>query len=330
MSEALVNNIIETWRPRIEEELDAAFPAEHHQDLNRAIRYHLDTGGKRLRPAMCLLTCEQLGGDPEKALPFAVSAEILHNMFLVHDDVEDGDTVRRDRPAVWVKFGLGNAVNCGDYMLARAYRLLLDAYGRAAFGGRLLELFTETLERTIEGQAMDINLRGPENLSVEEYLRITELKTGFYLGFTMTGGAIIAEAPGDTQAKLARLGRLLGPAFQIRDDIIDLTEGKGRGGMIGCDIREGKPSILFAAALAHCTLEEQAELVCIMRKPREETTVDDVRRAIDIFKKYDAIGFAQRYADDMIDRALGIIDGIPFRDPEKFRAFFHHLSRRNA
>ncbi|RKY23114.1 MAG: hypothetical protein DRP79_09725 [Planctomycetota bacterium] len=327
MSEALVNKITERWRPRIEEELDAAFPAEQHPHLNNAIRYHLATGGKRIRPVMCLLTCEQLGGEAERAVPFAVAAEILHNMFLLHDDVEDGDTVRRDRPTVWAEYGVANAVNCGDYMLARAYRVLADAYpGNAS----VFDLFTETLERTIEGQALDINLRGPEHLSIEEYVRITELKTGYYLGFTMTGGAIIAGAARDVRSNLARLGRLLGPAFQIRDDIIDLTEGKGRGGMLGCDIREGKPSMLLASALAHCTLEEQSRLVGIMRKPREETTKDDVEWVIDLFNKYDALGFAQRYADDLIDQALHITDHVPFKDPEVIRSFFRHLSRRKA
>ena len=330
MSEALVNKITEKWRPRIEKELDAAFPAESHPCLNNAIRYHLATGGKRIRPVMCLLTCEQLGGEAEHALPFAVAAEILHNMFLLHDDVEDGDTVRRDRPAVWVEYGVANAVNCGDYMLARAYRILLNAYGNSPAAQPLTDLFTETLERTIEGQALDINLRGPEHLSTEEYIRISELKTGYYLGFTMTGGAIIAGAARDVQDKLAHLGRLLGPAFQIRDDIIDLTEGKGRGGMIGCDIREGKPSMLLASALAHCGMDEQSRLIAIMQKPREETTREEVDWVINLFNKYDALGFAQRYADDLIDKALDIIDDIPFREPDTIRSFFHYLSRRKA
>jgi geranylgeranyl pyrophosphate synthase len=330
MSETLVSQITEKWRGRIESALDAAFPAAGLSYLNEAIRYHLAAGGKRIRPVLTLLTCEQLGGDPERALPFAIAVEILHNMFLLHDDVADGDTVRRDRPAVWVKWGVGNAVNCGDYMLARAYRVLVDAYAASALAAPVLDLFTFVLERTIEGQALDINLRAAENLAVDEYVRMVELKTGYYLGFTMTGGAIIARAPKDVQEKLSRLGRLLGPAFQIRDDIIDLTEGKGRGGEIGCDIREGKPSILLAAALPRCNAAEKAEVIRIMRKPREETTADDVERVIGIFKKYDALGFAQKFADGLVAQALGIIDEIPFREPETFRSFARFISARKT
>jgi geranylgeranyl pyrophosphate synthase len=328
MTDTLVNQITKKWRGRIECELDAVFPADRNHHLNCAIRYHLATGGKRIRPVLALLTCEQLGGDPERALPFAVSAEILHNMFLLHDDIEDGDRVRRDKATVWVEYGVGNAVNCGDYMLARAYRVLIDAYARTPLGAPLIDLFTFVLERTIEGQALDINTRGSENLTVDEYLNMVELKTGHYLGFTMTGGAIIAQATQEVRDRLARVGRLLGPAFQIRDDIIDLTEGKGRGGEIGCDIREGKPSMLLAAALPHCNAGEKAELVGILRKPREQTTEEDVRRAIGIFKKYNAIGFAQKFADDLVAQALRIVDQIPFKEPETFRSFARFISAR--
>lgn len=328
MTETLVNQITEQWRGRIEQALDAAFPAEAQPHLNHAIRYHLAAGGKRIRPVLALLTCGQLGGEPEAAFPFAVSAEILHNMFLLHDDVADGDRVRRDKPAVWVKYGMGNAVNCGDYMLARAYRILLDAYLNTPFAAPILDLFTFVLERTIEGQALDINLRGADNLTVENYVRMVELKTGHYLGFTMTGGAIIARAPKDVQDKLAQLGRLLGPAFQIRDDLIDLTEGKGRGGEIGCDIREGKPSMLLAAALERCEAGEKAEVLRVLRKPREETTTRDVRRVIGIFKKCGALDFAQEFADGLVDKALRMIDDIKFKEPETFRAFARFISAR--
>lgn len=329
MSDTLVNQITEKWRGLIQTELEAAFPAGSQPHLNAAILYHLGAGGKRMRPVLTLLTCEQLGGEPSRALPFAVAVEILHNMFLMHDDIADGDLVRRDQTTVWVKYGLGNAVNCGDYMLARAYRLLLDAYANTEFAAPLLELFTFVLERTIEGQALDINMRAPETLAVEQYMRMAELKTGHYLGFTMTGGAIIARAPRTVMTKLEMLGRLLGPAFQIRDDIIDLTEGKGRAGEIGCDIREGKPSMLLAEALPRCEPSEKTEIIRILKKSRETTSTADVQRVIGILNKHDAIARAQKFADDLVGRALAIIDEIPFKEPEVFRSFARFISERN-
>ena len=109
---------------RIDPVLEELLPRRPDDLLAEAIWYHLETGGKRIRPAICLLTCEQLGGDPSEALYFAAAVEILHNMFLIHDDVEDRDTVRRDREAVWVRYGLANAVNVGDYLIGLGYQLL--------------------------------------------------------------------------------------------------------------------------------------------------------------------------------------------------------------
>ena len=128
MSNDHVTELTQKWVPQIEAALTAAFPADRHPHLNPAVAYHLATGGKRLRPVLCLATCEQLGGDPSEALTFAAAAEIMHNMFLVHDDLEDGDEVRRDQPTLWKKFGAANAVNCGDYMIGRAFRMMLDTY----------------------------------------------------------------------------------------------------------------------------------------------------------------------------------------------------------
>ncbi len=328
MAKDYVFELTERWVERVEDILRRAFPMEQQPYLNPAITYHLGTGGKRIRPVLCLAACEQLGGDPEEALPLAAATEILHNMFLVHDDVEDGDTVRRDQPTLWAKYGMANAVNCGDYMLGRACRLLLDAYRTRPFCVRLLDLFTGTLERTIEGQALDMNMRGAEDFSVEEYMEIIRLKTGYYLGFAIVGAAVIAGAPAESERRLAELGLLLGPAFQIRDDVLDLTEGKGRGGMIGSDIREGKPSILYAAALPHCDFEEQAELVAIMRKPREDTTSEDADRVLNIYKKYDITGFALRFANQLIEPAMEIIETAGFKNPEVMKAFARYMIGR--
>ena len=103
-------------------------------NLHDAISYHMGTGGKRLRPLLAILTYEALGGDKTKGsaegvnrvLPFAAACELLHNWFLVHDDIEDGDTTRRDRPAAWVKYGLAHGINVGDYMAQKVFELIIN------------------------------------------------------------------------------------------------------------------------------------------------------------------------------------------------------------
>src|SRR3989339_780697 len=199
---------------------------------------------KRVRPAICLITCEALGGNTNDAIHFALAIEIMHNMFLMHDDIEDGDTIRRDQPTVWVKYGTANAINAGDYLLACAYKSVLASPVSLEKKIHLLQILTLTYEKTVEGQALDINARAAEDFSVDKYMAMVELKTGYYLACGMVGGAVVSGISEKVVEKIWSLGKTMGPAFQIRDDLIDLTHGKGRGGAIGSDVKEGKASFL--------------------------------------------------------------------------------------
>jgi len=298
--------------------------------LSDAIWHHLDTGGKRIRPALCLLACERLGGDPDRALYFATAIELMHNMFLIHDDLEDGDTMRRDREAVWVRYGMANAVNVGDYLLGVAYRAILRCPVDEVTMVRLLREFAETYESTCRGQAMDLNRRAMTSLTVDDYLHMVTLKTGRYLALGMVGGAMIAGAARDVIECIRELARSMGAAFQIRDDVIDLTAGKGRGGVIGCDIREGKPSILYAHALNAADAQDRATLVEVMARPREQTTDDDVREVRGLYERVGSLEFAAAEADRLIQEAYGTVERLPVQEKEFFHQVVSHMVSRSA
>jgi len=159
---------------------------------------------------------------------------------------------------------------------------------------------------------------------------MADLKTGRYLVLGMVGGAIIAGAPQRLVDTLWSLGRTLGPAFQIRDDIIDLTAGKGRGGEIGCDIKEGKASMMYARALEMCGQADRARLLAIMAKPREKTTAKDVQWVIALYRRTGAIEFAQEYANRLVQRALRVIETMPRAGREKLQAIAHFLVQRTG
>ncbi len=325
-----ITTVIRRYGARIDSHLKKLFPKSDLPELHKPIRYHLGTGGKRIRPALCLMTCEALGGKPVDAVPFAAAAEVLHNLFLLHDDIEDGDTVRRDKPATWVQFGIANALNASDYMIARAYRSILDAKLPWATRERLLAVFSKTYEKTVEGQALDINLRAEPDFTVRKYMRIVGLKTGYYLAFNFVGGAVVAGASEAVIQGLWQLGKKLGPAFQIRDDIIDLTHGKGRRGETGCDIKEGKPSILFAHALAEVGATDRRALLAVMRRPRAKTTATDVKKVIGVYEKAGSIEYAQRRADALIGNALKIIDRLPLKNKERFHSVAQFIANRKV
>jgi geranylgeranyl pyrophosphate synthase len=250
-------------------------------------------------------------------------------MFLLHDDIEDEDTMRRDQPTVWVKYGVANAINAGDYLLARAYHCILISQIPSDRKLKLLEIFNLTYEKTVEGQALDINARGATDYTVEKYLELVRLKTGYYLACGMVGGAVVASGNIEgTIDKIWALGKLMGPAFQIKDDLIDLTVGKGRGGVIGSDIKEGKASFLYAYTLEIANDDDKASLIEIMTKQREETTDDDVQSVLNIYNKHGAIEHAQEYADDLIKQTYDIIDEIPTDNKAVFRDIANFMAQR--
>ncbi|MCZ6795744.1 MAG: polyprenyl synthetase family protein [Planctomycetota bacterium] len=317
----------------VEELLEREVPKGRRDYLTDGVWYQFDSGGKRLRPALCLMTCEALKGDVRAALPFALATEILHNFLLIHDDIEDGDTMRRDQQTLWARFGVPNALNVADYLIARAYRLILEAPLAGEVNLRLSRAFTHALERTVEGQALDINLRGHPEVDLETYYRIVQLKTAHYLALTWVGGAIVAGVAESDLGSFWELGRCLGPAFQIRDDIIDLTEGKGRGGEIGCDIREGKPSIFFAHVQDRRVgrQEDRRRLVEIFQRDRQDTTEEDIRWAIDFFREHGAIDFAQSEANRLVGEAEEILGRLPLGEEgsERFRSVARFIIDRN-
>jgi len=327
---ANIEQSIEHYGRQINALLEDVFPRGRQDFLSGPIWHHFGTGGKRIRPAICLITCEAFGGDIRRARHFAAAVEILHNMLLVHDDIEDEDTMRRDVPTVWVRYGVPNAVNVGDYLLARAYDLVLAGDVGPEAKLELVRAFTLTFTRTVEGQALDINSRADDHFTVDQYLRIVELKTGYYLALGMVGGAIIAGADERAVSALWELGRTMGPAFQIRDDVIDLTAGKGRGGAIGSDIREGKPSVLYAHALAAAGPQDAKRLVRIMAGPRDGTSDEDVRWAIDLYYACGAIDFARGKAEDLIAEAQAAVEGLSFADPQRMKQLVAYMAERRA
>ena len=259
-----IEESIKTYGARIDALLKETIPPDKKDFLSEPIWHHMHTGGKRIRPALCLITCEALGGNIDEAIHFALAIEVMHNMFLMHDDIEDGDTVRRDQPTVWVKYGIANAVNAGDYLLACAFKSILESPVTLENKIKLLQVFTLTYGKTVEGQALDINARAAEDYSVDKYMEMVQLKTGYYLACGMVGGAIVSGVSEQVVEKIWMLGKTMGPAFQIRDDLIDLTHGKGRGGAIGSDVKEGKASFLYSYTLGVASQTDKKRLHDIM------------------------------------------------------------------
>jgi len=302
------NVLLNEVKPKIEKYLESYVP-EGNTVVYEGVKYALLSGGKRLRPALCLITTEALGGNVEKILPAAVACEVLHNMLLVHDDIMDGDVMRRGKPTVWKRFGIPHAINIGDRMLVLTYELLMNTDVPAETKLKLIEITNETFAKTIEGQSIEEELKEKDFVSEKEYLDMIFKKTGYYLTYPMVVAAVCTGNEHMIDA-IWEYGMNIGPAIQIRDDMIDLTSGKGRD-TIGNDIKEGKRSIFVVRVMETGDTEDISRMVEILNKPREETTQEDIKEVLNIFEKYRVYEYAENLEEKLLNNAIKAVEQFP-------------------
>ena len=228
--------------------------AEDVGELDRALRYSLLAGGKRVRPVVCLATGEALGCAPDEVLPAAGALELVHTFSLVHDDLPalDDDDLRRGRPSAHVRFGEGVAILAGDALLAEALRLAL-VY-RSCDVARIVADATLGM---IGGQYLDVTLEREVDPGVLR--RLHELKTGRLLEASVTVAVAVAGVGPDARAPWAAFGRELGLLFQVVDDILDATGSAAELGKTpGKDDAAGKTTYvsLFGLERAREVAEE--------------------------------------------------------------------------
>ena len=293
--------------PRIMAQLEQVLEQDgpHGASLPQLCSYHLGTGGKRLRALLPLLTAEVLGQDPAALVPFGAACEMLHNATLVHDDVQDGDRLRRGRETVWSRFGMPQAINLGDamfyYTLLLVDRMDLSPARKQAANRRVIR---DTL-RVIEGQQLEFLLAAEEHPTVEAYMAVAEGKTSGLLRLTLAGAAELSGAPASLVQGLDEAARHLGVLFQVQDDLLDLYGDKGRDAR-GSDIREGKRSILALHALVQAPEQEGARLREILDLGRDATGDAEVTEAMEIMERAGAPALAVKEVMKRRDAALGL------------------------
>jgi geranylgeranyl diphosphate synthase type I len=220
--------------------------------------------GKGVRQALAVLGAEAAGGPAEAGVPGAVAVELVHTFSLLHDDIMDGDALRRGRPAVWTAYGTGPAVLAGDALFALAVETLTAAPATPHVG-EAVRLLTTALGDLVRGQADDLLFAhrpwtGPEAVGVGEYETMAEQKTGALLGCALALGAQLAGAPRETVTALDRAGRHLGVAFQIADDLLGIWgDPVVTGKPVHSDLRQGKKTLPVLVALnapGHAALAE--------------------------------------------------------------------------
>lgn len=217
--------------------------------LYNPAHYILTLGGKRIRPALTLMGYFLFKDDIAEALPMATAVEVFHNFTLVHDDIMDKANVRRGKPTVHIKYGENTAILTGDVLMIKAYDYI-SKYNDSNLVVQLLGYFNRMATEVCEGQQMDMDFENMQNVSIEAYIRMIELKTSVLLGEALRCGAAVARAPQSDLQHLYAFGVNFGIAFQIMDDILDTFGDPDLvGKKIGGDIIQNKKTFLYLKAM---------------------------------------------------------------------------------
>ena len=301
--EARLGRYREMVRPALLAAVAGREPARYLYGL---VAEHLGRAGKGLRPALCLATAEAFGADPRRAVPSAAALEMLHNAFLVHDDIEDGSESRRNRPTLYMEHGVPLAINVGDAMQALSLGMLKDNLGvlGPALTWRVVAEFEHMLLESLEGQALELGWIRDNNCDVTEddYLTLVLKKTCWYSFIHPCRiGALIAgdrgAVAGSPESAFDRFGYLLGAAFQIQDDVLNLVGDRDRYGKeIGGDLWEGKRTLILAHVFGRGSEPDRARLRQILGKPRGARLPEDVAWIYELLGRHGSIDYARAAA----------------------------------
>ncbi|MBQ8957869.1 MAG: polyprenyl synthetase family protein [Bacteroidales bacterium] len=311
----------------------ADFMAKHDfggqpTELYDPIAYTILQSGKRLRPMLCLLANDMLGGDEQEVLWPALALETFHNFTLIHDDIMDKAPLRRGKPTVYQKWNSDIAILSGDAMLAMAFQFALKPKKGAELGKQLAKVAIEICE----GQQMDLNFETQKEVSIEDYLEMIRLKTAVLLATALQMGASVA---GGNEADILRLydfGINLGMSFQLQDDILDLYSdvevfGKKHGG----DIADNKKTYLYLKALELASDRDRKRLEQLFTLRMDHDEEEKIEEVKDIYDRLHIKEVVEQVIADYDRKAFAALESISLPEERKqhLRAYAELLSGRN-
>ena len=294
-------DFLKTYATLIESEIHQLNLPESPKTLYEPQRYILASKAKRVRPMLTLMATGMCGESIEKSIPAALAVELVHNFSLIHDDIMDQANSRRGSKTVHIKWDESTAILSGDGMLIQAM-LQLHQIADDVDHKKLSHIFLEGINRVCEGQALDMEFEDRLDVTPDEYIEMISGKTAALISVSLVMGGICAKADHQKLDALSEIGYSLGRAFQVQDDILDVTAdpekfGKKKGG----DIYEGKKTYLMLKLLERCNKEERRWLInCLENKAMNQ---DDVLRVINLYEQYGIMADAETLMNSYYTKA---------------------------
>lgn len=272
-------------------------------ELTEMCQYVISSGGKRLRPALCIMSYGAVGGkDMMKPVKVGAAFEIIHSATLVHDDINDQGEIRRGRKTLHKEYTVSKAIIAGDYMFAMGFRLL------AAEAPQIVDYIVDASASMGAGEFVQKDFEHASSVTEDDYIEIITGKTAKLFEASSKSGAAVANADGAMLEALGNFSHYIGLAFQIVDDTLDVTgDPHNTGKAVGTDLIEGKPTLPVIYAMQDP--DKGPRLIELFEKA--DVTTDDVAEALELIRSTDSVDRCLSKAREYVDEAVGYMDSIP-------------------
>ena len=301
MAEAWYSSI-KTELAEVENEITKVIHS-NNAELDEMCTYVVTSGGKRIRPALCILSYLACGGkEPMKAVRMGSAFEIVHSASLVHDDINDKSEIRRGRRTLHKEYCVSKAIVAGDYMMAKGFQAL------GATSREIVDIIVEAASRMSEGEFIQKDFEHAKDVTEEDYYEIINGKTAKLIEACAKSGAYIANTEPDYIQAIGDYSHGIGMAFQIIDDTLDVIgDLNNTGKRVGLDLLEGKPTLPTIIAMKDPVHGKRIIEIFI----KDEAGEKDVAEALELIKKTDAIEYCRKKAEEIVEEAISYLDIIP-------------------
>ncbi len=287
---------------------------EQWPTISVAAAHAVNSGGKRLRPLLAILSCEAVCNDPRPAIPVAVAYELAHTAALIQDDVIDSSNTRRGKPALWTLFGVEGAILMADLLIFEVFGMLseyekIDLPHDRIF--HLLKLIRDSARTTVRGEFLDLELTRRETVTEQAYLEMIRLKTGALLAAAAAAGAIVAGGSEEEVEAMYGFAERMGMAYQVQDDVLDIVQDIARsenreGKPLFIDLKNGKQNVVLVHALVTGNRGEKMFLKKLVKK--RDVLREDIRKARMVFQRLGSMENAQNLSLHLADEGRKFLD----------------------
>ena len=299
---------LEQLQDIISREIDQFVVNIKEDNLYKPVKYIINIGGKRMRPALMLFSCDMFGGDIQEAISPAIGVEVFHNFTLMHDDIMDEAPLRRGHQTVHHRWNINNAILSGDVMFVMGYQLMCKV--RHAILPEVLSVFSQTATEVCEGQQLDMDFEQRNDVTIDEYIEMIRLKTSVLLAGSLKIGGIIAGAsPADVE-NIYRFGEHIGIAFQLQDDLLDaFGEAAKFGKQVGGDILANKKTYLLLKAFEKASALQRTMLDDLAAN-YDNNAEEKVSKTLDLFNEMDIRSETEKIMNRYFDSAMNYLNAV--------------------